>query len=128
MTAKARASRAAKVPERGFQAMIVDLLDTLGYASCHTYPLRTEHGWRTGTTAKGWPDLVALRGEFVVAIEVKSDTGRATSQQLDWLRRFAELGCGRAWLVSPRLDVQLLASWLQYPERAPRRWGFSSVG
>lgn len=108
--------------------MIVELLDALSWASCHTYPLRTEHGWRTGTTAKGWPDLVALRGEFVVAIEVKSDTGRPTALQLDWLERFALLGSGRAWLVSPSLDTQLLASWLQYPQRAPSRYGFTTQG
>jgi Holliday junction resolvase len=120
----ARPSRAAVTPERDYQRTIVELLDALGWASCHTYPLRTEHGWRTGTTAKGWPDLVALRGEYVVAIEVKSDTGRVQPEQLTWLQLFAELGSGRAWIVSPRLDFGLLGSWLQYPERAPRRWGF----
>lgn len=115
---------AARVPERAFQQTIVELLDALGWASCHTYPLQTRHGWRTGTTAKGWPDLVALRGSYVVAIEVKSDTGRATAEQVAWLRRFAELDAGRAWLVDPSTDVQTLARWLQYPEHAPHTHGF----
>lgn len=117
-------TKVAVVPERQFQAMIVELMEATGWASCHTYPLQTKHGWRTGTTAKGWPDLVALRGEHLVAIEVKSDTGRPKPEQIEWLARFASLGCGMAWLVTPSLDTQLLASWLQYPHRAPPRYGF----
>lgn len=116
-------TKAAAVPERAFQQTIVELLEATGWESCHTYPLQTKHGWRTGTTAKGWPDLVALRGEFIVAIEVKSDTGKATPEQLAWLGRFAALGCGRAWLVGPALPFQTLARWLQHPQLAPETYG-----
>lgn len=120
MTAK------AVTPEREYQRTIVDLLGATGWEHSHTYPLRTQHGWRTGTTAVGWPDLVALRGPWIVAIEVKSDTGRATTQQLDWLRRFAALDSGLAWLVAPSLDIQTLARWLQYPQLAPAVHGYDA--
>lgn len=113
--------------EKEFQNTLVELLETLGWAHCHTYPLQTKHGYRTGTTAKGWPDLVALRGEFVVAIEVKSDTGRVTAEQVEWLDRFARLGCGRAWLVDPSLPLQQLAEWLQHPDGAPVVFGYRQI-
>lgn len=117
-------TKRAATPEREFHSSITDLLTMLGWASCHTYPLQTRHGWRTGTTATGWPDLVALRGPYVVAIEVKSDTGKPTDDQLVWLARFAALDSGRGWLVDPSLSMQTLAKWLQHPDRAPRSFGY----
>ena len=117
-------TKRAQVPERAYQQTIVELLEATGWAVCHVYPLQTKHGWRTGTTAKGWPDLVATRGPYIIAVEVKSDTGKATPDQLDWLARFAALDSGRAWLVDPSLNIQDLAKWVQHPADAPRRAGF----
>ena len=114
----------ARVPEREFQQTIVELLDATGYASCHSYPLRTRHGWRTGTTAVGWPDLVALRGPAIIAIEVKSDTGRPKPEQIEWLDRFAALDSGHGWLIAPDVDFQRLARWLQHPRLAPITFGY----
>lgn len=110
--------------EKEWQRTVVELLDAMQWANTHTYPLRTEHGWRTGTTAKGWPDLVAIRGAFVVGIECKTDRGRADPEQLVWLSRFSYLAGGRAWLLRPRDDLSLVASWLRTPADAPRVYGF----
>ena len=114
----------ARVPEREFQATIVELLDATGYATSHCYPLRTKHGWRTGNTAVGWPDLVCLRGDAIIAIEVKSDQGRPKPEQIEWLDRFAALDSGHGWLIAPHVDFQRLARWLQHPRLAPVTFGY----
>ena len=110
--------------EKQWQTTVEELAETLGWATCHTFPLRTKHGWRTATTAKGWPDLVALRGELIIAAELKVGNAKARPEQLEWLERFASLGCGRAWLVRLPGDFEQLGNWLARPEGAPRRFGF----
>lgn len=114
----------ARVSERDWQKTLVVLLETLGWHVNHVFPLQTKHGWRTGTTASGWPDLVALRGPWLVAIEVKSDKGKAEPDQLIWLQRFALLPCARSWILRPADSVQAVARWLRDPESAPRVHGW----
>lgn len=116
---------APAVSEREWQKTLVILLETLGWHVNHVFPLQTKHGWRTGTTAEGWPDLVALRRDQLVAIEVKSQRGKATDAQLVWLQRFALLPCARAWILRPSDDVRTVAGWLRDPANAPRVHGWS---
>lgn len=114
-----------KVTEREWQQVLTDALDACGFAWFHVYPLQTKHGWRTPTTAKGIPDLVAVRGPFLVAIEVKGDKGLVGAEQLQWLTRFSVLAGGRAWLLRPRDDIQQIVGWLRDPQSAPRVYGFT---
>jgi len=114
----------AAVPEREFQATVVELLEVCGWSWFHIFPLRTKHGWRTGTTSKGIPDLICLRGPDVIAIEVKSDQGRPKPEQVEWLDRFAALDSGHAWVISPDVDFQTLSRWLAHPRLAPVRHGY----
>lgn len=114
----------AAVSEKDWQKTLVVLLETLGWHVNHVFPLQTKHGWRTGTTAVGWPDLTALRREWIVAIEVKSEKGKADPEQLVWLQRFALIPNARAWLLRPSDDVRVLAGWLRDPASAPRTHGW----
>lgn len=116
---------AAPVSERDWQRTLVEMLDTFGWTHTHTYPLRTQHGWRTGTTSKGFPDLLCVRGPWVLGIEAKTDKGRATPEQLDWLARFAEIPTGRGWLLRPSDNIDDLARWLTRPGDSPRVHGFT---
>lgn len=118
-------TRPAAVPERGYQGTVTDALDSFGWSWNHTFPLRTKYGWRTGTTEKGIPDLIAVRGAHLVAIEVKSDTGKPTTDQLEWLERFAGVEGGHGWVVAPDVPpIAELCEWLLRPAQAPRRFGF----
>jgi hypothetical protein len=117
--------RPTAVSEREFQQQITDLLDMTGWAWFHVYPLQTRHGWRTPTTAKGIPDLVCVRPPYTLSVEVKSDKGAVGAEQLMWLERWSLIAGGRAWLLRPADDLQQIARWLQDPEHAPRRHGFT---
>lgn len=111
--------------ERAYQETLVTTLEVFGWHVCHVYPLQTKHGWRTGTTADGWPDLVCLRREWIIAIEVKSDKGRATPQQRLWLHRFAAVESARAWLLRPSDDYGEIVEWFRDPAHAPRVHGWT---
>lgn len=52
-------------------------------------------GWRSITIT---PDMVGQRGAGVCSLEVKSSTGRATDEQLNWERQVNEAG-GRAGIA-----------------------------
>lgn len=113
--------------EKDLQRAVLDLLHLFRWAPNHVRPLLDSHGrWTTGTTAKGWPDIVALRGDWLVAIECKGTHSKMQPGQLDWLARFAALPHGLAWLVKPTSDLELLARWLAYPAEAEKVYGWSA--
>lgn len=49
---------------------------------------------------KGFPDVVALRGDALLVAELKVPPNKATPEQLDWLDRFRAVGAG-AYLWTP---------------------------
>lgn len=114
--------------EREWQATLVQLLERLGWSVNHTRPGRGKKGvWTTPTTAKGWPDLVCLRGPHLLAIECKGPATPVTPEQIEWLSRFSDLSCGCAWLLRPDAPIDEVAHWMAYPAEAPRVWGFEPV-
>jgi hypothetical protein len=122
-----------RVSEKEFARIFHDLLNTFGWAHNHVFPLQTSNGWRTGYTAVGWPDDVALRGEYILAVELKGfaargDRGRLGPRQIEWLDRFARLPTGRAWVLDP-IDppFDALVGWVRYPGSAPRTFGYPSA-
>jgi hypothetical protein len=117
------------LPESEFQKLLVETLTVFHWDTMHVYPLRTKHGWRTPTTAKGWPDLVGLRQTFILAIEVKGFDSRGKPTpfqegQIEWLARFAAIPTGRAWVLRPTDDLSQIARWLATPATAPGTYGW----
>ena len=51
--------------------------------------------------AKGFPDLVLLRGPRGLAIELKVGKNKATPEQIKWLRAFEQVGFD-AWVLTER--------------------------
>jgi hypothetical protein len=79
--------------EADFQKAVTDALTILGWRWIHYRPGRSSRGWRTPLSgAKGFPDVVAVRGDRVVFIELKSETGRLTDDQADWLLALGQAG------------------------------------
>jgi Holliday junction resolvase len=112
--------------EREWQKTLVAALEVYGWHVNHTFMLQTRDGrWRTGTTAKGFPDLQALRGSWQLAIEVKGYKTAVEEEQLVWLARFANLPAARAWILRPQDDWSDIQRWMRDPEHAPRRFGWS---
>ncbi len=118
----------AKLPpltETDFQRVLVKTLSALGWAHMH---VRRSIGkgkrWTTATSAVGWPDLLAVRGDWMIVVEVKSDTGEFREGQLEWLERFARLPFARVWVLRPADPWAPVTEWMQTPSEAPATFGW----
>jgi hypothetical protein len=71
---------ALAMSEGDLQANVLDTVRTLGGLAYHTHDSRK--------SAQGFPDLVIVfpRTGALLFAELKSDTGSATPEQLQWLR------------------------------------------
>jgi hypothetical protein len=63
--------------EKAWQAMVVQLAALTGWRTFHPYDSRR--------SAAGWLDLVLVRGPDLVFAELKTDRGRVTSAQAEWI-------------------------------------------
>ena len=63
--------------EKEFQQMVLDLAGYLGWTCYHTFDSRRSQ--------PGFPDLVLVRPPRLVFAELKSERGRTTPQQQEWL-------------------------------------------
>ena len=63
--------------ERDFQAQIIDLAHLQGWRIYHTRDSRRSE--------PGFPDLVLVRGRCCIFAEVKTESGKVTSEQREWL-------------------------------------------
>jgi len=89
--------------ERHFQQQVIELAHLCGWRVAHFRPARTEKGWRTPVAADGagFPDLVMLRGEELLVLELKSDKGKATDEQQEWLAAFGQVSEAAALCLRP---------------------------
>lgn len=70
--------RAADVTsEADFQATVIEMAHALGWRVYHTY--------RSTRSTPGFPDLVLVRGDRLLFLELKSEKGKLTTTQMDWL-------------------------------------------
>jgi hypothetical protein len=114
--------------EEPWQETVTKLLGSLGIKWMHVYPLRTKHGWRTPTSgplAKGWPDLIGVKGDWWYVIEVKGETTVIEPDQLAVLSHFAGKPYTLVWVIRPTDDLQQIAHWLAAPGTAPPIFGWS---
>ncbi len=82
--------RAAAMTEADLQSSIIELAQWLGYLIMHTRPAQKADGkWITPIQGdKGFPDLVLAHPRThhgTIFIELKSEKGKATPEQLIWL-------------------------------------------
>jgi hypothetical protein len=113
--------------EKAFQGTLVDALTLRRYVVDHTYPLRTRDGWRTGSTLKGKPDLIALRPPWELAIEVKFEDGTLAEEQRAVLSLYAQLPHARAWVIRSTMPFEMVVGWITDPAEAPRVHGFQPM-
>jgi hypothetical protein len=89
------ATALAQMTEAELLSNVNELAEILRWRTVHFRPGQNRRGhWQTamsGTQAAGWPDLILCRDRLVVA-ELKSERGRATSDQLDWLAALSNAG------------------------------------
>jgi VRR-NUC domain len=70
--------------ERQFQAQVESLLKMLGWRYYHT--------WKSFNSARGFPDIFAVRPPRAVAMELKTARGKVTPEQQAWVKAMAECG------------------------------------
>jgi hypothetical protein len=81
--------------EAEFTAQVLALAALRGWRCFHARPARTAVGWRTavqGNGAGGFPDLILIRGDSMLVVELKVKRGKATPDQLAWLDAFRAAG------------------------------------
>jgi VRR-NUC domain len=98
------------VTEKDFQKAVTDALTVFGWRWCHFRPARTNPCWRTAMSGSpGFPDLVAVRGDRIIYVELKAANGELRDEQRSWLSALgaagAEVHCWRPsdWPVIERL-------------------------
>ena len=77
----------ARRTESGYQRTILQLARLLGWRCAHFRPGLTRKGWRTPVQGDGvgFPDLVLLRGERLLFVELKGRRGVTSPEQRAWL-------------------------------------------
>lgn len=78
MAAAPRTSPGLAITEKAFMAQVVDLARTLGWATYH--PFLSIH------SPRGWPDLALCRPPRLILAELKSEKGKTSPAQEEWLR------------------------------------------
>ena len=95
-----------KQSEADFQKTLIDLLHCYGYRVAHFRPAKTDKGWRTPVSAdgSGWPDLFVVHPDSgnAFAVECKSDTGKLSPEQENWIEWLRACGI-RTFVWMPKM-------------------------
>lgn len=98
---KARQALASKGPsEAAFQAQVKDLAALYRWDVYHTH--------RSQFSEAGFPDLICVRDDVMLALELKTETGKVTPEQELWLAKLAAVPGVTARLLRPSQYDELL--------------------
>jgi hypothetical protein len=83
---QARLIEGRATSERQFLGEVLRAATDLNWLANHQRPARTETGWRTATQGHaGFPDIVLCNGSRVLFVELKSEKGKLTRLQTQWI-------------------------------------------
>jgi hypothetical protein len=83
------------VLEADFQSQVLQLAKLLRWRRAHFRPGLNRRGeWQTAVQGDGagFPDLLLVRGDRVLAAELKSELGKTTPEQDAWLAALGQAG------------------------------------
>lgn len=115
-TAEYRDMVAREMSEETFTAQVLTEARQAGWRTLHIRPARTSDGWRSPVQGdgKGFPDILALRGDQLIVAELKSGKpGMAAQKKLsneqrtwanDW-RAYFDGGCWGGFHVWTPYDM-----------------------
>jgi hypothetical protein len=81
------------VTEAEWQRQVLELAGYYGWRSYHTYDSRR--------STPGFPDLVLVRPPELLFVELKTDKGRLSAAQRDWLADLVDAGA-EVYIWTPR--------------------------
>ena len=73
-----------QIKEQHLQQAVIDLAELNGWLWFHDFDSRKNQ--------PGFPDLVLVRPPHVIWVELKSERGRPTKQQKEWLKQLNQCG------------------------------------
>lgn len=113
------------VPEKVFQAQVVELAQMLGWTLAHFRPAQDRYGrWKTAMTGDpGYPDLTLVRDEWVLFVECKRDDTDLKPDQRVWMEKLGRVAAATTgvgvYVWRPRnmdgRDVRSIADVLRHP-------------
>ncbi|WP_273845426.1 hypothetical protein [Rubrobacter calidifluminis] len=100
------------ISEKEFTTRVKGIFRAAGWLTYHT--------WFSKRSDAGFPDLVCVKGERLVAMELKVGRNRPTANQLAWLEALREAGV-ETYLMWPRHEPEITAIAAgERPEREGR--------
>ena len=91
-----------EITEKDFSSQIESLLNIFGWHWCHFRPARTEHGWRTALSGhKGFLDYIATKPPRLLIFELKSEKGKVSSEQQEWIDLLKQCTGAEVYLWKP---------------------------
>ena len=63
--------------EKDFQARVVEFATLMGWKVYHTYDSRRSN--------PGFPDLILVQGRSMFCLELKSEKGKVSDAQMEWI-------------------------------------------
>ena len=91
---KIRTSRSKAMTEKQLQAAVLKLARLSGWLCYHTFDSRRSQ--------PGFPDLVMVRRSRIVFAELKSERGKPTDSQGEWLNAIDATGKVEVYLWRPK--------------------------
>ena len=82
------------IREADFQQSVMELAELSGWSTLHVRTSMQQGRYLTatsGTMARGWPDLVLVRGSRLLFVELKGPKGRLTPDQVRVLEVLGQL-------------------------------------
>ncbi len=98
----------APITEKMFLQQVIDLAHLTGWLVYHTFDSR-----RSGA---GFPDLILIRGKQLLAAELKSEKGRLSPAQQQWLDALSKAGVEVAVWRPSDLDTAIVARLTSCPQ------------
>jgi len=89
--------------ERDVQKQLVDTLLAIGW-KLYRPPAPSDVRSRAQMKrvgASGWPDVIAIKGSSMLALEVKGTGGRTSEQQIEWLQALGQVRSCIATVIDP---------------------------
>jgi hypothetical protein len=111
--------------EREFQRAVMEMAELCGWETLHVRTSMQQGRYltaTTGTMAKGWVDLVLVKGSRVIFAELKGDRGRLRPDQERVLSVLRGLDNPPGHIQGSGTTQQWFAPWIEVSVWRPKDW------